>query len=334
MSETIQLSHGDGGEQTMRLIRDIFIEQYGNEESSVAHDSFVFPRPQAARLAFTTDSFTVNPIFFRGGDIGKLAVCGTINDLAAAGASPLYMSAGFIIEEGFQTDDLRRIAKSMGEICKSTGVKIVTGDTKVVEKGYADGVFINTSGIGVVSEHYAPENVGPDDEIIITGTIARHGTAILIDRYYLHIDAQISSDCEPLNYLIPLIGSDLVDIKLMKDPTRGGLATVLNEIASETGVSIVLEEQSIPISDNVRGVNNMLGIDPLYLACEGRMIIVANKGCGQKILTHLKNHDSCREATLIGKFESDKSGLVYMKTEIGGKRLISSLQRQNIPRIC
>ncbi|MEA5084736.1 MAG: hydrogenase expression/formation protein HypE [Lachnospiraceae bacterium] len=332
MENKIKLYHGDGGVKTNELIKDVFLKYYGNE-TGAENDAFVYTT-EKARFAYTTDSFVVKPLIFRGGNIGKLAVCGTINDLATAGAKPLYISAGFIIEEGFDIDILCSIAKSMGETCKENGVKIVTGDTKVVEKGCADGLFINTSGIGVVSENYSTDKIEPEDEIIITGTIAEHGTAILLDRYGLAIETNIISDCCALNNLITDLEMELQYIKLMKDPTRGGLATVLNEIATNAGLNAELFENQIPISNQVKAVNEILGIDPMYLACEGRMVLVVKKGFGNRILENLKRFHSYKDAQIIGRFTKDCQKLVYLQTDIGGKRIIPSLEGQTIPRIC
>ncbi len=332
MADKIKLSHGDGGVKTNKLIHDIFLKYYGINDDSIS-DSYVFSA-ESSKLAFTTDSFVVKPLFFRGGDIGKLAVCGTINDLATAGAKPIYLSASFIIEEGFDIENLCRIAKSMGEVCKEAGVKIVTGDTKVVEKGGADGLFINTSGIGIVSERYSLCLIEPGDEIVISGTIAEHGTAILLDRYELGIETDIVSDCCPLNHLISVLDNELPYIKLMKDPTRGGVATILNEISNGIGLNVELYENRIPIDEQVKAVNEVLGIDPLYLACEGRMVFVVKKGFGDKILGYLKSLEVCKFAQIIGAFTSDRQGIVYLTTNIGGKRIIPALEGQTVPRIC
>lgn len=333
MINKIKLYHGDGGVKTGELINEVFLKYYGDDTEVPLGDSFVFT-PKLSRLAYTTDSFVVQPLFFRGGDIGKLAVCGTLNDLATAGAKPLYLSAGFIIEEGFDIDDLCRIAQSMGEVCKANGVKIVTGDTKVVEKGCADGLFINTSGIGVVSENYIPSEIKPGDEIIITGTIAEHGTAILLDRYDLAIETNIMSDCCALNHLIIDLNEDLPYIKLMKDPTRGGIAMVLNEIADHVNYNVALIEKTIPINSQVKAVNHVLGIDPFYLACEGRMILVVKEGFGNKILQDLKKRYGYQDAQIIGHFTESCQKIVYLQTEIGGKRILPGLEGQTVPRIC
>ncbi|TYQ17874.1 UNVERIFIED_CONTAM: hydrogenase maturation carbamoyl dehydratase HypE [Acetivibrio alkalicellulosi] len=333
MDEKIKLSHGDGGSDTQRLIKNVFYKYFNDSIPNAMPDSFVFEVGQG-KHAYTTDSFVVKPLFFRGGNIGKLAVCGTINDLVTAGAIPLFLSVGFVIEEGFSTEKLHIIAKSMRDVCKQTGAKIVTGDTKVVERGSADGIFINTSGIGLVSELYNSRRAVPGDEIIITGGIAEHGTSILIDRYELGIKTELESDCTPMCCLVNGLGENLKHVKQMKDPTRGGLATALNEIALEQGVDVELNEQSVPVKSEVHGISDILGIDPLYLACEGRMLIVVEKGCGEKVLHHIKALDYCDEAQIIGRFTSGHLGIVYMKTFIGGKSIIPMLEGQMLPRIC
>jgi len=333
MDEKIRLSHGDGGADTQRLIRNVFYQYFNDSLSNSMLDSFVFEARQS-KLAYTTDSFVVKPLFFRGGNIGKLAVCGTINDLVTAGAIPLFLSAGFIIEEGFSIEKLHLIAKSMSDVCKQTGAKIVTGDTKVVERGSADGLFINTSGIGMVSEFYNPHQAEPGDEIIITGGIAEHGISILIDRYDLGIETELESDCASMFYLINGLEKNLKHVKLMKDPTRGGIATVLNEITQGQEMDVELYEQSIPVKSEVHAINDILGIDTLYHACEGRMLIVVEKGCGEKVLSHIKAFDNCSEAQIIGRFASGHHGMVYMRTFIGGKRIIPMLEGQMLPRIC
>jgi hydrogenase expression/formation protein HypE len=331
--DKITLLHGDGGVKTNELIRSVFLKYYGEDTNNSINDSFVFPI-DAQRLAYTTDSFVVKPLFFKGGDIGKLSICGTINDLTTAGAIPLYISVGFIIEEGFDIESLCNIAKSMGEVCKKNAVQIVTGDTKVVEKGSADGLFINTSGIGIVSKHYTPSNIEPGDELIITGTVGEHGTAILLDRYDLAIETDIVSDCCPLHELVSGLDEDLKNIKQMKDPTRGGLATILNELSNSVGLNIELHESLVPINKQVRAINDILGIDPLYLACEGRMVLIVKKGFGEKIIHRIREIANCSGAQIIGQFTSEVQGIVYMQTGIGGKRLLPALEGQTIPRIC
>lgn len=333
MDDRITLSHGDGGSETHKLIKDVFYRHFNPASSVCMEDSFAF-ETKSCRLAYTTDSYVVKPLFFKGGDIGKLAVCGTINDLVTSGAMPLYISAGFIIEEGFHVEKLHHIASSMAAVCRQTGVKIVTGDTKVVEKGSADGLFINTSGIGRVSAFYRPQQVEPGDEIIMTGGIAEHGTSILIDRYEFGLEGEIESDCAPMCSLISGLNENLRYVRKMKDPTRGGLATALNEISMDQGLDIELDEQCIPVKGEIQAACGILGIDPLYLACEGRMIIIVQKGYGEKILRGIKMITNCSEARIIGRFVSKDHGMVYMKTFIGGKRIIPMLEGQMLPRIC
>ncbi len=330
MEDKILLSHGDGGYHTYKLIQDVF-SSYLYNPKSISLDSYIFNN--ANKLAFTTDSFVVKPLFFRGGDIGKLSICGTINDLATVGASPLYISAGFVIEEGFSINDLKRIVKSMKEICDKTGAQIITGDTKVVEKGSIDGLYINTSGIGQVSEHFSYQNLELGDEIIITGGIAEHGSAIMLDRLAMEFTTDLISDCTPLNNIINILGEDIKYVKLMKDPTRGGLATVLNEIAASEKVCIEIIEQSLPIKDKVKAINNILGIDPLYLASEGRMVILIKGGYGDRILK-LLNNNGFDEAVLLGSIVVGGSSMVYLITGIGTKRIIPMLEGKMLPRIC
>jgi len=331
MSDKITLAHGDGGLLMNRLIKEV-ISSYAEPVNSTS-DSFVFEKPEGT-YAFTTDSFVVNPLFFKGGDIGKLSICGTVNDLATAGAVPLFISVGFIIEEGFSIESLYKIAHSMGETCKRTGAKIVTGDTKVVEKGCADGLYINTSGIGRVLGNYTAKKLCPGDEILITGSIAEHGTAITNARYQLDIEGDFESDCAPMNDLVQTLTDHFDAVKRMKDPTRGGLAEVLNEIAAEAGLNAELTEMDIPMKQQVRAGNDLLGTDPYYLACEGRMLLIVKAGCGEEILKSLKSAKGCGESKVIGFITEEKQGIVYMKTAMGGKRMLPPLEGQTIPRIC
>lgn len=275
----------------------------------------------------------VKPIFFPGGDIGKLSVSGTINDLTAAGALPLYLSAGFVIEEGFEIDKLEQIAESMGQACRMSGAKIVTGDTKVVERGLVDGVYINTSGVGCVHEYFNPRQISSGDEIIMTGTIAEHGTAILLERNDLGLHSDIVSDCMPLSKIIPTLGDNIKHVKLMRDPTRGGIATALCEISESNHIGALIEEEKLYIRPTVEAVHGLLGTDPLYFASEGRMILVVEKGFGREIKRVLKTLESCRDAELIGTFDDDYSK-VCLRTALGGERILSMLENQMISRIC
>ncbi|MCY6356236.1 hydrogenase expression/formation protein HypE [Clostridium sp. ZS2-4] len=330
-TKNIELIHGDGGKYTGELIEKIFYRNFQNDILLEDMDSALLSVDKG-KIAFTTDSFVVNPIFFRGGDIGKLAVCGTVNDLTVSGAYPICLSAGFIIEEGFSLEKLERIADSMGKICEQANVKIVTGDTKVVPKGKVDGVFINTSGIGII-KGYTSKEIQAGDSIIVTGTIGEHGTAIEVDRYNLKVEGNIQSDCAPLNYLLDCLEKYKESIKLMKDPTRGGIGEILNEISKKSKLGIHIFEKNIPIREEVKGINEMLGINPLYLASEGRMILVVESSKAEEIKEELKKQYGCVNASIIGDF-TDRAEFVYIENGFGGKRILNSLDTQMLPRIC
>lgn len=333
MDGYIKLYHGDGGKYTDELINELFYKYFDNDILLHGMDSAVF-HVDSHKLAFTTDSFVVKPLFFPGGDIGKLSVCGTVNDLAVSGARPLYLGAGFIIEEGFKLDELEHIVQSMSNVCKETGVKVITGDTKVVEKGGVDGIFINTSGMGIIENDYKPKKVLPDDKIIITGSIAEHGTVIALKRHDIRVKGDFKSDCDSVYDMISKIAPFSHGIKLMKDPTRGGLATAINEIAETTGRGIKIWENNIPIRREVMAVCSLLGIDPLYLASEGRVILVVDAGISQEILESMRNHENGKDARIIGSFLEGKDNGVYLETKIGGGRLLHPLDGPMLPRIC
>lgn len=330
MPDRIQLSHGDGGKKTAALIKEVFYKHFGNEQLENSRDAAVFPIEQG-RLALTTDSFVVRPLFFPGGDIGKLAVCGTVNDLVTAGAKPLFLSAAFVIEEGFDIEWLERIAQSMGDVCEQVGAKIVTGDTKVVEKGCADGLFINTTGIGVVIEQYEPRKLSEGDEIIITGTIAEHGTTILAQRLGFE-NEELKSDCKPMSHIIDILRDTIPYIKRMADPTRGGLATLLCETAEHESVGMIIDEVKIPASAGVLALHQLLGIDPLFFASEGRLVLFVEKGHGESICRLIQEAEE--KATVIGTVCAYPREIVRLKTPIGGHRIISPLTNEMIPRIC
>ncbi|HBQ64214.1 MAG TPA: hydrogenase expression/formation protein HypE [Clostridiales bacterium] len=330
MPARIQLSHGDGGKKTSALIKEVFYKHFGNELLEKSRDAAIFALGDR-KVAFTTDSFVVQPIFFSGGDIGKLAVCGTVNDLAAAGAEPLYLSTSFIIEEGFEIGQLEKIARSMGDICRQVGVSIVAGDTKVVEKGFADGLYINTSGIGVVMESYIPRDLLDGDEIIITGTIAEHGTTILALRHGFQ-NEHICSDCKPLKKIIEHLGEALCHVKCMTDPTRGGLATVLCEIAEFHNMGMIIEEEKLPIHPHVQTLHQILGTNPMFFASEGRLVLFVEKGQGTKICRLICEIE--KDAAIIGTVISDDRKFVRLRTPIGGQRILTILQNEMIPRIC
>lgn len=334
MVNNIKLIHGDGGKDTSILIKEIFQKHFSNNLLINSLDASLF-EVDKGKLAFTTDSFVVKPLFFSGGNIGKLAVCGTINDLVVSGARPLYLSCGFIIEEGFSIDLLQKVALTMGEMCKETGVKIITGDTKVVEKGSVDGLFINTSGIGVLCREYEQKQIKEGDKVIVTGGIGEHGTTIAIERYKIKVKGDLKSDCMPLNRVIEKLTKYAKSIKLMKDPTRGGLATALNEVAEFSGMGIHLVEEQIPIKKEVVSVNQLIGLDPLYLACEGRMILVVHEEEAKNILGEIRQCEGCEDAEVIGSIvNSGTKSIVFLETLIGGKRIIGPLEGNMLPRIC
>jgi hydrogenase expression/formation protein HypE len=338
-NKQILLAHGSGGKMSHKLIEDIFLKHFNNKTLKAGTDSAILKlKSQDKKLAFTTDSFVVNPIIFSGGDIGKLAVCGTLNDLAVSGAKPLYLTASFIIEEGLEIETLETIVKSMATEAKKAGVKIVTGDTKVVEKGKCDKIFINTAGIGLLDESLSHlsfgNNIQEGDKIIINGTIADHGMSIMTARENLTPESPIKSDCAPLNGLIQeaLISSN--EINFMRDATRGGLATVLVELAQKTSLGIEINEENIPISSEVEGICELLGFDPLHVANEGKIVLVVSEKHAEKVLKTLKTHKFGKNAAIIGEITKNHPQEVVLNTTIGGQRLLDMLSGEQLPRIC
>jgi hydrogenase expression/formation protein HypE len=333
----IRLSHGSGGKIAHELITSIFVKHFSNDILNAQTDSAIL-KPAGGHLAFTTDSYVVDPIFFPGGNIGKLAVCGTVNDLAVSGAKPLYMSCGFIIEEGFSTSDLETIVKSMAEEAAKAGIKIVTGDTKVVNKGKCDKVFINTAGIGVLHEKHREISFGdriePGDKIIINGHIGDHGIAVLAARESLSFKSEVISDCASLNVMIEQVLQHHDGIKFMRDATRGGLATVLCELAAGKRVGINVDEKAIPVREIVAGTCEVFGFDPLYLANEGKVVMVVRGDAAGEVLRTLKSHRHGSEAAIIGEIVESNPGKVVMQTSIGGKRIVDMLSGEMLPRIC
>lgn len=334
--DVILLGHGSGGTLTNRLIREVFQDAFENPILDELLDAAVL-EVGGGRLAFTTDSFVVDPIFFPGGDIGKIAVCGTVNDLAVSGAEPLFLSTGFIIEEGFPIPDLRRIVRSMRDAAGIAGVRVVTGDTKVVGRGSADKVFINTAGIGVIPEgrRLSPRCMEPGDIVLVSGTVGDHGLAILAQREGLSFSTPVESDCAPLNRITAAVleaGGD--GVRCMRDPTRGGLATTLNELAMQNGRGILLQEEQIPVRREVVGACEMLGIDPLYLANEGKVIAVVAPERAGKVLDAMRSLPEGRGAVEIGKVISGEEGLVLLETELGATRILTMLEGEPLPRIC
>lgn len=334
MTDRITLAHGSGGLLTHALIRDVFVKHLSNTWLLQGDDSAGLP-VEAGKLAFTTDSYVVSPIFFKGGDIGKLSVCGTVNDLCCLGAKPLYLSCGFILEEGMHLEELEQIAASMGRTAAECGVHIVTGDTKVVPKGAADRIFINTSGIGVIPHGIELSGAGarPGDVVIASGPLGDHGCSILLEREQLGVAVDIRSDCAPLNRLTEKILA-AGEVHVLRDPTRGGAATTLNEIAGQSRVGILVEEEKLPVRDEVRGVCELLGMDPLYMANEGRLLVIAPSGSAQAILDAMHRDEAGQGACIIGKISEGQPGRVLLRTLTGGSRILDMLVGDQLPRIC
>jgi hydrogenase expression/formation protein HypE len=336
--EKITLSHGSGGKATHNLIEGVFAPAFSNPLLDAMDDSAVFDiNGTGSRLAFTTDTYVVSPLFFPGGDIGKLAVHGTINDLAMAGAHPLYLSAGFLLEEGFPIDDLRQIVASMAEAAREAGVMIVTGDTKVVQRGKADGVFINTAGVGMMHKGWQPgqTRLQPGDKILLNGPIGNHGIAIMLAREALDIEADVHSDTAPLHTLVATLFEAVGEsIHCLKDPTRGGVATALNEMALGSEVSIALDERAIPIDNGVRGACEILGLDPLTIANEGKLLAVVAAEKAETALRVLRSHPLGQETAIIGSVQTEPAGMVFLRTDIGGTRVLDMLVGDPLPRIC
>jgi len=329
------MAHGSGGLMSQQLIDEIFKAAWSNEYLESMLDGALLDLP-AGRIAMSTDSFVITPIFFPGGDIGKLSICGTINDLVACGARPLYLSVAMIIEEGLPLADLRRIAASMAQTAALAGVKLVTGDTKVVEKGSADGIFINTTGIGLIPAgiDYRPQQIREGDHIIVTGTMGDHGLSILAQREGLRFSTPVSSDCAPLYAIGRKLAPYKADIRCMRDPTRGGLATVLNEIAVQSNLGIIVRDKDIPVSPVVRGACDMLGMDPLYMANEGKMVIFTAPEKSAAVLETLHSIAECQAAAIIGELRAQPAGLVLITTELGAERILATLEGEHVPRIC
>lgn len=334
--QVILLGHGSGGTMTNRLIKTVFQEALHNPVLDEMLDAALLDLGQG-RVAFTTDSFVVDPIFFPGGDIGKLAVCGTVNDLAVSGAEPRYLSAAFIIEEGFPLADLRRIVDSMQAAADSAGVRVVTGDTKVVGRGAADKVFINTAGIGIVpaGRGLSPRSIQPGDAVLVSGTLGDHGLTILAQREGLAFNTPVVSDCAPLNRIAAaVLEAGGAAVRCMRDPTRGGLATTLNELAAQGGRGMLVQETLIPLRREVIAACEMLGIDPLYLANEGKLIAVVAPGAAGRVLEAMRSLPEGRGAVSIGRVTGGDDALVLLETELGATRIMTMLEGEPLPRIC
>jgi hydrogenase expression/formation protein HypE len=336
--EYITLSHGSGGKATHNLIEGVFAPAFSNPLLDRMDDSATFAlEGTEQRLAFTTDTYVVSPLFFPGGDIGKLAVHGTINDLAMVGASPLYLSVGVILEEGFSIELLRKIVASMAQAASEAGVAIVTGDTKVVQRGKADGIFINTAGVGVVraTNPIGQAQVRSGDKVLLSGPVGDHGIAIMLARESLEIEADVQSDTAPLHGLVAQMLAAVGDgLHCLKDPTRGGVATALNEIAIDAEVSIALEEQAIPVRAEVRGACEILGLDALTIANEGKMLAIVAPEVADEALAAMRAHPLGKEAAIIGTVQDEPAGMVFLHTDIGGTRVLDMLVGDPLPRIC
>ncbi|MCF6469647.1 hydrogenase expression/formation protein HypE [Nonomuraea sp. MG754425] len=334
--ELITLAHGSGGKATQTLVEAVFLEAFRNPLLATLDDGATLPLG-SARAAFTTDSYVVSPLFFPGGDIGDLAVNGTVNDLAMCGARPRYLSAGFILEEGFPVADLRRVVASMAAAATAAGVEIVTGDTKVVQRGRADGCYITTTGVGVIERPgtLSASAARPGDAVLVSGPIGAHGAAIMLARGDFGIEAPITSDTAPLHDVVAgLLDALPGQVRTLRDATRGGVATVLNEVAVASGVSVVLEEAAIPVRTEVTGVCELLGLDPLYVACEGRFVAVVDGAHAQSALDALRAHPLGAEAAIIGAVAAEPEALVLLRTAIGGTRVVEILVGDPLPRIC
>jgi hydrogenase expression/formation protein HypE len=335
MSEKIALSHGSGGRQTHDLVYSVFAKHFGMKEPMT--DSALLAVP-SEMIAFTTDSYVVNPIFFPGGNIGKLAICGTVNDLAVSGADPKYIAASFIIEEGFEISDLDKIAASMAEEAETAGVKIVTGDTKVVEKGHCDRIFITTTGVGILrndrSHISSGSNIKAGDRLIINGPPGNHEVTIIASRKQLSFDVPLTSDCASLNHMIRKVLDQSQGVHFMRDLTRGGLAAVLNELAGMTLCGIMIDEALVPVEEPVRGLCEILGFDPLTLASEGRVVIAAAADEAQKILNVMRSDPAGRDATIIGEITLERPGRVIVQSFTGGRRFLDMPSGLLLPRIC
>lgn len=340
MSETVLLGHGSGGTMMKRIIEEVFFEAYAGDELRQGDDAAVLPALEPGeKIAFSTDSFVVSPHFFPGGDIGRLAVCGTVNDVATSGAEPLYLSCGFILEEGYPIQDLRCICASMADAAREAGVALVTGDTKVVNRGHGDGVFINTSGVGRVPAgvELGGAKCQPGDVVLVSGTLGDHGITIMSCRESLSFTADACSDAAPLNHLIADVLQAAPGVRCFRDPTRGGLASTLNELASQSGTTFEVEEEAIPVRDAVRGACDMLGYDPLQVANEGKMVCVVPADQAQAALDAMRANRYGADAAIIGSvgpLNAERGPAVFVRNAFGGRRVLDMLVGEQLPRIC
>ncbi|MFC1958185.1 hydrogenase expression/formation protein HypE [Chloroflexota bacterium] len=334
MEDKILLAHGSGGKLSHDLIEKNFIPLFKNALLDKLDDAAVFELN--GQLAFTTDSYVVSPIFFPGGDIGRLAVCGTVNDLSMSGARPLYLSIALVIEEGFPLADLKKVMTSVGSTAEEAGVKIVTGDTKVVNRGGADKLFINTAGIGIIPQgvDISGSKASPGDKVILSGTIGDHGIAVMTQREGLQFSVPVETDCAPLNGLVAEMLEASSRIRCLRDPTRGGLSSTLNELAKQSGVGIRIEEGEIPVQDAVRAACELLGFDPLYVANEGKLVAVVPETDAEKVLAKMRHNQNGTQAAIIGEVIAEHPGRVVMTTRLGASRIVDMLVGELLPRIC
>ncbi len=334
-ADTIQVAHGGGGRMSQRLTESVFLPAFRNPALEALHDGAVLSLPPG-RVAFTTDSYVIHPIFFPGGDIGSLAVHGTVNDLAMCGARPLHLSAGFIIEEGLPIADLKRIVASMAQAAAAAGVTVVTGDTKVVDRGHGDGLYVNTAGVGLLPDgvDLGPHRVAPGDVVIVSGPIAQHGVAVLSVREGLEFGSEIVSDTAALHRLVASLIDAGADLHMLRDPTRGGVAATLNEIAASAQVGVRIVERDVPVADDVRAACGFLGLDPLYVANEGRLVAFVGRQDADRVLALMQAHPDSPGATVIGEVVAEHPGTVVARTGIGGTRVVDLPLAEQLPRIC
>ncbi len=332
--KTVTLAHGAGGKQTSELIGQVFKKHFSNPYFT-ADDAAILPSPEG-KIAMTTDGFIVSPQFFNGGNIGKLSICGTVNDLACMGAKPLYMTCGFVIEEGYPMDRLEEVVTAMEKTAAEAGVRIVAGDTKVAGKGQVDGLFITTTGVGEVMGGVTTSGAlaGSGDTVLVTGDIGRHGCCILLERDDYGIEADVKSDCAPLWNAVHAVLSEVPDVHVIRDATRGGVGTVLYEIAQESGVGFLLDAEAVPVEDQVRGVTGMLGLDPMYLACEGTLVMIVPSEKADKVLEILRQQPHTEGAKAIGTVTQEEAGKVVLRTQIGTQTYLPQPGNELLPRIC
>jgi hydrogenase expression/formation protein HypE len=335
--DRIELAHGSGGRMMQRLIREVFLPVFDNPALAAGNDGAVISAAGRNRLVVSTDAHVVSPLFFPGGDIGRLAVCGTVNDVAAMGARPLFLTATFILEEGLPLKTLKSILASMAGACREAGVQVVAGDTKVVQRGKADGLFISTSGVGVLikgSRRIDGANARPGDAILLSGAIGEHGIAVLAARGDLGFEANVCSDVAPLNDLVTRIMDSGASVHVLRDPTRGGLATTLNEVAAQSGVGMLIQEDAIPVSGSVQAACELLGFDPLYIANEGKLVVILAGNDAGRALAAMRSHPLGRQSAIIGRVTDGPPGRVVMRTRIGSHRIVDALSGELLPRIC